>query len=91
MIVVSFGWKGGSSSEVTLSGFRDGYSNPTESKRHLVNASTDIKGTQTWIVFFLEAHSTFDILIAIILLQFVLLDASLENAKPHYHGLLRRY
>lgn len=41
--------------------------------------------------FFLEAHSTFDILIAIILLQFVLLDASLENAKPHYHGLLRRY
>lgn len=51
MIVVSFGWKGGSSSEVTLSGFRDSYSNPTESKRHLVNASTDIKGTQTWIVF----------------------------------------
>ena len=91
MIVVSFGWKGGSSSEVTLSGFRDSYSNPTESKRHLVNASTDIKGTQTWIVFFLEAYSTFDILIPIILLQFVLLDASLENAKPHYHGLLRRY
>lgn len=43
------------------------------------------------LFFFLEAHSTFDILIAIILLQFVLLDASLENAKPHYHGLLRRY
>lgn len=60
MIVVSFGWKGGSSSEVTLSGFRDGYSNPTESKRHLVNASTDIKGTQTWIVFFFF-RSTFDI------------------------------
>ena len=44
-----------------------------------------------FFVFFLEAHSTFDILIPIILLQFVLLDASLENAKPHYHGLLRRY
>lgn len=53
--------EGGLSSEVTLSGFRDSYSNPTELKQHLVNASTDIKGTQTWIVLFLFFRSTFDI------------------------------